>query len=63
MTTRKLIEASSAPHAFGPADPERRKRQLKARAPGHDTAMMKKRSDQDAKDLVSRMTATARAEA
>jgi len=61
VNTRKLIEAASAPHAFGPPDPEQRKRQLKARAPGFATAQMKKRSDAEAKDLVGRMTATHRA--
>lgn len=36
-------------------DPERRKRQLGARPPGHATKMIKQRSDQMAKDMVARM--------
>jgi len=56
MNTRQIIEA----HAFGPADPTRRKKQLSVRPPGHQTAMLKKRSDDDAKDLVQHMIGKAR---
>jgi hypothetical protein len=41
---------------FQPIDPERRKRQLRARPPGYRTKTLKSQIDQDAKNLVMKFS-------
>jgi hypothetical protein len=60
MTAKQIFEQlrkARTDEAFhdDPLDPARRKRQLAARPPGHQTAMLRKRSDMGAQQLVQSM--------